>query len=210
MLRRLRPRPLGLALASSGVIFAIGWWGTDVLERQNDFCNACHLDGGVALHAELRRDFDTRPPASLAALHAERRPRAGSDAREMRCIDCHAGVGLAGRARIKWLAARDLLVWLAGRAHEPSGLSVPLRDEDCAQCHGRLEGEARDDGRMAFHAVFVHNDSLGTAGVACTSCHAVHDAGGDPGFHFLSPARVREQCARCHSQFETARGEMTR
>jgi Cytochrome c7 and related cytochrome c len=205
MPRRLRPRPIGLALSSLGLAFAIGWWGTDVLERQNDFCNACHLDGGGPLHAGIRRDFDARPPASLAALHAERRPRPGPDAREMRCFDCHAGVGFGGRARIKAVAARDLVVWLAGRAREPSGLTVPLRDEDCRQCHPQVASESRDDARPAFHGVFVHNDSLG---VACTSCHAVHVADGDPRFHFLSTVRVRAECARCHSQFETARGGM--
>ncbi len=92
----------------------------DAVERQNDFCNACHLpDGGGPLHIDIRHDFDARPPHNLAGLHALRVREADAPPDPMRCIDCHGGVGLVGQARVKMLAARDALVWLSGDFEEP-------------------------------------------------------------------------------------------
>lgn len=197
----LRSRDLVLAAVVVGVAVPVAWLGTDALERNNDFCNACHIAGDVPLHIDLRREFDARPPASLAALHAHALPAQRPEDPVMRCFDCHAGVGLAGRAQVKWLAAKDLLVWLAGQAEEPAALTVPLRDADCTQCHMGFEDldDGAPRGGPPFHSLDVHNHDLG---VACTSCHIVHDEDVDEGFHFLAPSRVRAQCARCHSQFE--------
>ena len=105
-----------LAIAAAPV----GWIVSDAIERQNDFCNACHLpDEGGPLHVGQRRDFDARPPVNLAGLHAVRirADQAGDD--PARCIDCHGGVGFRGKLRVKWLAARDALVWLGGDFEEP-------------------------------------------------------------------------------------------
>jgi nitrate/TMAO reductase-like tetraheme cytochrome c subunit len=187
---------LGASLGA--VLAAAGWVATDHLEQDDDFCNACHVSTGAALHAEIRRDYDARPAASLAGRHGAARVSHREDG-GFRCIDCHGGKSLAGRARVKALAARDALVYLSGRFQEPESMRWPLWDEDCSACHASFEVAGRDESSSAFHALPVHNADLG---VACVECHTAHEAGGDPIAFFLRRAPVRAQCARCHSEFE--------
>jgi len=177
----------------------IGWMVSDAVERQNDFCNACHLpDGGGPLHLSIREGFDARPPASLAGLHG---PAIRADAAPpdpARCIDCHGGVGLVGRTRVKLLAARDALVWLTGDFEEPDHMSTPLLDADCLQCHPEFDETPSGLPRPLFHELEVHNRELGKT---CVSCHLSHEPG-DADFHFLDLAHVRHECAGCHTEFE--------
>lgn len=193
----------GLAIVALGALLgaslgAAGWVVTDHLEQDDDFCNACHMSTGAALHAEIRRDYDARPAASLAARHAAARVSARA-AGAFRCIDCHGGKSLAGRLRVKALAAKDALVYVSGRFEEPETMRWPLWDEDCSACHASFEAAGDDWGSPDFHDLAVHNVDLG---VACVECHSAHEAGGDPGAFFLRVASVRAQCARCHSEFE--------
>jgi hypothetical protein len=194
----------GLAIAALGALLGaslgvVGWVVTDHLEQDDDFCNACHVSTGVALHAEIRRDYDARPAPSLSARHAAARLSGRADG-AFRCIDCHGGKSFAGRLRVKALAAKDALVYVSGRFQEPETMRWPLWDEDCSACHPSFE-EADEDshGSPAFHALPVHNADLG---VACVECHSAHEPGGDPVAFFLRRAPVRAQCARCHSEFE--------
>jgi predicted CXXCH cytochrome family protein len=190
---------LALMGASLGAVLgAAGWIATDHLEQDDDFCNACHVSAGLPLHLEIRRDYDARPPASLAGRHAAARVSHREDG-GFRCIDCHGGKSLPGRARVKALAAKDALVYLSGRFEEPESMRWPLWDEDCSACHPSFQAADEDEGSPDFHALPVHNVDLG---VACVECHSAHEAGGDSAAFFLRRAAVRAQCARCHSEFE--------
>jgi hypothetical protein len=177
----------------------LGWVVSDRLEQRNDFCNACHLSSQVPLHQEVRRDFDALPAASLAGVHgAAHLPDAGGE-RDFRCIDCHGGTGLVGRARVKALAAKDALVYLTGHFDEPDGMRWPLWDEDCARCHERFDTSPYEEWESPrFHQLPVHNTQLG---VACVECHEVHERGNPAEHHYLRAERVRTQCARCHAEF---------
>ena len=188
---------LAVVLAAT-VLVATGWIVTDRLEQDDDFCNACHLPDGAPLHIRLRRDFDGRPPVTLASQHAGQRVSSRADDPAFRCIDCHGGVGLVGRARVKALAARDTVVWLTGHFEEPRGMRHPLRDGDCLQCHPSFEEKQTGFGDPAFHDLSVHNVELG---VACVECHLSHVRDGNEDAFFLHAASVRRQCARCHSAF---------
>jgi nitrate/TMAO reductase-like tetraheme cytochrome c subunit len=194
---------LGCGLA--GVVSApIGWVVTDVLERDNDFCNACHLEPGLPLHREVRRDFDAPTPASLAGLHGAAAVAANDGERAFRCIDCHGGTSPIGRARVKALAAKDAFWYVTGRFEEPDGMRWPLWDEDCRKCHARFDEAAAPPWQSPrFHQLPVHNVRLG---VDCVECHDVHASGGSPQSHFLRAAWVRSQCARCHAEFEDTQG----
>jgi nitrate/TMAO reductase-like tetraheme cytochrome c subunit len=190
-----------LAVVIAGGLMAVGGWvGTDRLEQDNDFCNACHLDGwlsGTPLHLEHRRDLDARPPLSLAAAHAAAGHRERPDDPAFRCIDCHGGVGLVGRARVKVLAAKDAFWWVVGRFEEPDGMHWPLLEQDCRQCHPDFETKAGEFEDPAFHDLPVHNRRLG---VECVECHLAHETDVDRDRWHLAPDLVREQCARCHSE----------
>ncbi len=199
MSSRIRMRWVLAAGLLGAVLAPLGWVASDALERNNDFCNACHLDRNVPLHIDIRRDFDGRPPRTLASRHAQQTVSLRPDDPEMRCIECHGGVGLVGRSRIKLLAARDAVVWLVGLGREPDGMRHPLLDADCLQCHERFEVRRDPYGPPPFHATALHNSQLGTG---CVTCHTAHDSDGRSDFYFLRPERVRERCAYCHSEFE--------
>lgn len=196
-------RVLALAASMGAVAAPVGWVVTDRLERNNDFCNACHLEPAVPLHLEIRRDFDAVAPTSLAAGHAS----AGLDRLGdggFRCIDCHGGVGFGGRLRVKVLAAKDAFWYLTGRFEEPTEMSWPLHDDDCAQCHASFDEAEADAWRTPrFHQLAVHNVDVG---VGCVECHLSHESGARPDAHFLHASWVRTQCARCHSEFEEGEG----
>jgi hypothetical protein len=192
---------LGAAAAGVGM-GATGWIVTDTLERDNDFCNACHLEPGTPLHEGIRQRFDSSPPLDLAGVHAAAQGRAAPDG-SFRCIDCHGGVGVVGRARVKLLAAKDGFWYAVGQFDEPEEMAWPLLEEDCSQCHASYEKSrpAIDaaPGPPPFHSLGVHNVALG---VACVECHSAHQTGGSPELYYLQPARVRVQCARCHGEFD--------
>jgi hypothetical protein len=186
----------GAALAAL-VAVPLGWLVSDRLERENDFCNACHLEPGVPLHVDIRRDFDGTPPRSLAALHAASAVDGREDA-AFRCIDCHGGSSLAGRARVKALAGLDLFWYLTGRFEEPSRMAWPLWDEDCRKCHAGFDAAASAAWETPrFHELPVHNVDLG---VDCVECHRSHEPGA-PESSFLEAHFLRSQCARCHLEF---------
>jgi hypothetical protein len=199
-----RPRwGLLVVAAAAGMLAASGGWViTDRLEQDNDFCNACHLEPGLPLHDEIRRDFDANPPASLAGAHGLVGNRARGDA--FRCIDCHGGVSWLGKLRVKTLAGKDAFWWLVGRFDEPDGMRWPLWDEDCSQCHASFEtSEPESWHSPRFHQLPVHNASLG---VGYVECHFSHESFVDVAAYFLDAERVRPQCARCHPEFEEGEG----
>jgi nitrate/TMAO reductase-like tetraheme cytochrome c subunit len=174
------------------------WWTTDVLEADDDFCNSCHLPSGTPLHKEIREDYDGRPPSSLAARHAGLVLSDRPDAPSVRCIDCHGGVGLLGRARIKLLSAKDTFLYLTDRFEDPEEMSWPLWDADCRQCHESFPEKGAGFDGEAFHDKPLHNVDLG---VDCVECHAVHDAETDPDLWFLSTDSVIARCAQCHLEY---------
>jgi nitrate/TMAO reductase-like tetraheme cytochrome c subunit len=197
--RRMRSR-LGLLLVAFLVLVGApaAWHTTDVLESDNEFCGACHLSSGQPLHTEKREAFHARPPQNLAARHASAKQIDRPDSPEFRCIDCHGGVGFLGRAKIKFVSAKDSILYLTGRYSEPKEMKWPLGDDDCRQCHAKfdLKGEGFDG--EAFHDQPGHNEDLG---VKCISCHSVHTEGADADAWFLRPAQVRTRCAQCHIEY---------
>jgi len=207
---RSRLGHIALGLLVVGLVTGpAGWLVTDALESRNDFCNACHLEPGVVLHAQIREDFDAQPVVNLASLHAAAGlgPGAGpgesggaASDREFRCIDCHGGVGLLGKARTKVLAAKDAFWYVVGHFDEPDGMAWPLREEDCRQCHASFDPPDPEATDPAFHALGLHNVELG---VGCVACHQTHGTGGLEDLYYLHPSTVRRECARCHSEYET-------
>lgn len=188
---------LGIVVAA--LLFAgLGWWWSDVLERDNDFCNACHLSVDAPLHIDIREDFDSRPPATLAGVHGFSTEVSRAASTAVRCIDCHGGVGPLGRTRVKLLAARDAFVWLSGDFEEPAEMKHPLRDADCRKCHTGVRQSGDSESQEKFHDLAVHNVDLG---VDCVECHTVHKGGTSAALFFLDADLVRTQCGRCHVQF---------
>jgi formate-dependent nitrite reductase cytochrome c552 subunit len=186
------------ALLAAAVAGPAGWVASDRLERDNEFCVACHLPDGTRLHAGKREDLGDWPPATLAAAHGMAGVREFDAIRPFRCIDCHGGTGVAGRVRVKILSAKDAFWYAVGRFEEPTAMRWPLEDADCRRCHARFDERGRAAGvDPAFHELAVHNAELG---VACVDCHLVHDEGGLADHDFLHPEHVRARCAGCHPE----------
>lgn len=176
-------------LALLGIAAApLGWLVSERLESRNEFCVACHVAPGRRLHAAKLSDFQADPAVNLASLHG----RAEAD---FRCIDCHGGASFANKLRVKSVAARDALRYLVGAFGEPEGMSHPLWDEDCTQCHpGYTPG--RDDD---FHAFEAHN--LRDFAYACVTCHRAHPVGASAEPRFLDAQVVLPVCRNCHEEF---------
>jgi nitrate/TMAO reductase-like tetraheme cytochrome c subunit len=187
-----------VVLVGGMVSFAAGFLVTDHLEQDNDFCNACHLEPGLPLHIDVRRDFDAETARSLAGVHGLARVEGREDA-AFRCIDCHGGHSPLGRVRVKLLAGLDTFWYVTGRFEEPDGMAWPLWDEDCRKCHERFDEAAPAAWESPrFHQLAVHNVELG---VDCVECHQAHEAGGNPQGFFLEPGHVRSRCAVCHPEY---------
>jgi nitrate/TMAO reductase-like tetraheme cytochrome c subunit len=183
----------GVLLGAMGV--PIGWHVSDRLESNNAFCTSCHLDAGTPLHREIARDFELWPVSTLASKHGKAAVEGRAES-AFRCVDCHGGTGLAGRARVKVLAAKDAFWYVLGRFDEPKHMSVPLPDEDCSKCHAGHPAASAEPGAVEpFHALAVHNTNLG---ISCVACHEAHVSGGRAEAYFLRAERVMAECARCH------------
>ena len=171
---------------------------SDRLEQRNDFCNACHLPDGTALHREVRDDFDRVIPVSLAGVHG----RGWVEEREdsaFRCIDCHAGSGPVERTKVKLLAARDGLRYLIGAFEEPHGMPFDLSPPTCLRCHPTFRGSAAPGWTVeAYHGLAAHDDADDAP--ACVTCHAVHETGGDGIAYYMERERVDRQCRSCHPE----------
>ena len=192
-----RKSSVGLLLILPVVIVALGasWTYSDRLEKDNDFCNACHLPDGTPLHLEIRERFDRIVPSNLAGVHGrgwveDRRDPA------FRCIDCHAGSGAVERTRVKILSARDAIRYLAGRFEEPDRVGFTLSIATCLRCHPTFRHSAAPGWTLlAYHGRPEHAPDRGPA---CVACHAVHEADGDAFAYFMNRSRVDARCRGCH------------
>ena len=186
---------LAASLAAMFVAVATGWQVSDRLEQSNDFCNACHLPDGQALHIENRQHFDRVIPLSLAGVHG----RGFVEEREdeaFRCIDCHAGSGPVERATVKLLAAADGARYLLGSFEEPDGMPFDLSPATCRRCHPGFRHSAAPGWTVeAFHGRSEHD---GADAPACVRCHAVHEEDGDAFAYFMNRSRVDALCDDCH------------
>ncbi len=205
--KRLGPISFSMAWVVAGTILGlitvpVAWRVTDTLEADDDFCNSCHLPDGPPLHRRIRQAFDSRPPIDLAARHASARKGGPSVSPGFRCIDCHGGVGLVGRARVKVLSAIDGVLYLAGRFEEPETMSWPLEDADCRRCHPNFARKGDGFDGEAFHDRLGHNTRFS---VPCVDCHSAHDRDVDPERWFLNPSFVRTRCAGCHVEYADER-----
>lgn len=182
-----------LALAAAAVLIsgitAIAY--VSHREQDNRFCISCHLPDGERLHGELFDRYAANPPVDLSALHKSKE--------DVKCIDCHGGVGVVGRSRVILLSARDALKYVAGRFEEPERMATPLWDQDCVRCHADYNRgpwlEEFQAGGRDFHK---HPDHR-TLPITCVECHASHVAG-DPRIGFLNNEIVLPLCQKCHRE----------
>jgi hypothetical protein len=178
---------LGGAAALGGLFLV----GLAAKERDDRFCIACHL------HEAKFTRFRAEAPSDLAGLHQVRE--------EIRCIDCHGGADPVMRVRVWTVAGLDTVRFLAGAYDEPHAMRLPLRREECAQCHTPIRAARRElgadhddsmggSGGDRYHAISAHD----AVDLSCVRCHSSHTIDSDASRLFISSARVQPICAECH------------
>ena len=173
--------------------FSIGY------TRENDdaFCASCHT--------EPESTYYERSIASeavdLAAFHHDE---------ETRCIDCHSGKGLTGRARAMLLGARDWVAYQSGRYVQPAVTTHPEDRDSCTKCHSfsflggeagegpSLDGVRGHDGHYHSGRLLITWRIRGGPENACAACHPAHVT---MSFASYSGSAVIEKgCKDCHNQ----------
>lgn len=188
---------IGLAGAFGIGGFMAGAVITDRLEQDNRFCIACHAPPDANQDRRIRGN-------RIAKLHQEKYDRfyarngklvslAGSHnvKRQVKCIDCHIGVGSQDYFIIKAIAARDTAKYLVGRYREPEDLTYALGDRTCLKCHP--DGGQNLKNPKAFHNAPYHRDPRN----ACSDCHRSHDEAPTES-RFLQQVLVKPRCDSCH------------
>jgi len=179
------------------ILMSGAWIGSDRLERNNDYCNSCHLNPDTPLHSEIRERFELVIPRNLAGVHG----RGWVEDREdpaFRCVDCHSGSGPLERLRIKLISARDGVRYVIGDFEEPETMSFDLRSATCLRCHPNFRHSAAPGWTVqAYHGREAHSHER-VDSPRCVLCHTVHEADGDAIAYFMNRQRVDNQCRVCH------------
>jgi nitrate/TMAO reductase-like tetraheme cytochrome c subunit len=190
---RLLQRWLIILLAGGSVVgaaaFGMGIVVTDYLEQDNAFCISCHVTSATRLHQDK---FDTFFPVArrittLAAAHH------GAGGKLFKCVDCHNGVTITDKLRIKVQAAGDTAAYFLGDFKEPKLLRFPLGNRLCLECH--TTGGRNPDKETAFHFASHH----GSLPFTCYECHTVHRPASRE-TRFLARDIVQPLCDDCHAE----------
>lgn len=186
---------LTLGVASVGV-------GTQ-LENRDAFCASCHTEPETVYF-----NRSMAAPVDLASTHA------GIDTR-VRCIDCHSGEGIAGRALSLEQGAGDLLAYVLGNYTSPALTTNPVGDAGCTKCHIPIEEEntnppstaALSNSHYHFAAYLTEwKARKPNAAGACARCHPSHLEIGVEGQDF-SGTTTSAACDDCHAALSGWRPE---
>lgn len=152
-------------------------------ENQDAFCASCHTEPESKYY-----QASLAPSAlDLAAFHAQK---------QARCIDCHSGGGVFGRAEGLAQGAQDLVAYQSGHYHAPAIPLNKLGDGSCLKCHADVA--ANQGFNNHFHAFLSRWQSVDSNAAHCVDCHVSHQQG-DPKQQFLVTQTVQKICQDCHS-----------
>jgi len=189
--RRLFHLSRSALLLTAGVIFFFiaGSFSVAATEEEHDsFCASCHTQPESTYYARSQANN----PIDLASFHTTK---------QTRCIECHSGIGVGGRASAIMLGARNALAYFTGTAKQPAPLTVPVRDDNCVKCHASVYNS--NDFNNHFHNLLPRWQAADPNNAAtCVDCHASHTTDGDAQVAFLSEARTDQVCQSCHQVLE--------
>ncbi len=175
--------PVWAALAAV-LLFASAGLATAATQEDHDsFCASCH--------SQPESTFFQRTQTAAVDLASQHQAAAAT-----RCIDCHSGPGVTGRAGAMALGARDLAAWVTHTDQQPAPLTVPVSDATCLKCHGDVP-TTRDFNRH-FHAFLARWQAMDPNAATCVSCHSGHATDGDPSLAFIQQQQTQQVCDNCH------------
>ena len=158
------------------------------MEDDDSFCASCHT--------EPESTFFARTQASQAVDLASAHHLTDDPTQATRCIDCHSGSGVSGRAAAIALGATDMVSFVTGNARQPAPLTSPIPDANCLKCHADVT--ATRSFNRHFHRFLSQWQAVDRNAATCVSCHAGHAADGDPSLGFLNEQRATDVCQACH------------
>lgn len=170
------------ALAVVALLGLVGL-GAAQFENRDPFCASCHTQPEAAYYQR-----EAAPAVDLASFHT---------AKQTRCIDCHSGSGVTGRASALALGARDLLAFASGHFSQPAPQTRPIGDSNCLKCHANLA--ANQDFNNHFHVFLTRWQALDPHAAGCVDCHQAHQINGDATIGFLNQQVTQQVCQRCHN-----------
>jgi len=156
----------------------------DTLESHDSFCASCHTQP----ESEFFQRTQAANAIDLASSH---------HTKNIRCIDCHSGPGVAGRVGAMSIGAGDLAAFILHTDTQPAPLTVPIGDENCLKCHRNVSNT--QDFNQHFHAFLARWQALDPKAGTCVDCHSAHTTDGTPQQAFLSSPRVTQVCQNCHA-----------
>jgi predicted CXXCH cytochrome family protein len=175
-----------IILVGLGVValFSAGGFTFAATQEQHDsFCASCHTQPESTFY---QRSTDPQP-VDLAAVHKTK---------QVRCIDCHSGHGVAGRVQAELLGAHNALAFFSGTAVQPAKLTRPIGDDKCLKCH--QNAMIAQDMNNHFHALLSSWQAADPNAASCVSCHSGHHSDGDKQIMFLNQAQTTQVCNSCH------------
>jgi hypothetical protein len=172
--------------AASGAVLvtALLIGGAIGFENQDQNCAACHTQPETTYAARSR----AASAVDLASAHG---PLQSGHSGYGRCIDCHSGVGLLGRAESLTLGANNAFKHFAGIARGPSVTTAPIADANCLKCHTPvLTAEGFDN--------HVHTYLPRWRAKSASAATCAHTTDGSVSAGFLAQSRALAQCDACH------------
>jgi hypothetical protein len=182
-----------------GLVALIGSVGyVSSLEQNDSFCASCHTEPETMYYNRFLQADAARSAMTLAAFHHY--------TKQVRCIDCHVGEGVQGRATVLALAAWDALKHYTHTAQQPTHIVFDVQNEGCSKCH---EADIRKPGFENHYHNIYFNPQVSPPYIACVHCHVSHRIG-DERTAFQFRDAILPRCEYCHAQMGRGpRGQAT-
>ena len=195
--RQRRPILLIAGLAAVAiVVLTVGGFAFAATQEQNDpFCASCHTQPESTFFARSTASA----PTDLASFHTTK---------NVKCIDCHSGVGLSGRLGAELMGARNAFAWFTGTAVQPAPLNYLIADENCPKCHDKIPSGVISPSTPRvftqgpaghYHRFLARWQAADKNAGGCTSCHNSHLTDGTLQTVWLNSTAVSEVCNACHN-----------
>lgn len=176
-----------IVLVGAGTL-AMGGLGIALaLEDRDSFCASCHTEPESMY---FQRSFQAHA-SDLASFHAQN---------VTRCIDCHSGAGLFGRAAGLQQGAHDLVNFVRRNYHSPAITLNPLGDNSCVKCHAKILERPAGAGKAGtnhYHFYIPQWRQVDVQAAKCIDCHAPHTNGVES-LKFMLQGKVGSICENCH------------
>ncbi len=187
----------GIASTAAGVTVS------GELEKNDSFCGSCHTEPETTYLARFATSLTGDAPDLAAYHHSKAESSISPKLPNVRCIDCHVGEGVVGRAKVLSLAAYDAIRYYTGTAEQPAHIIFNVQNEACLKCHEQDVKKGADQPETPFiidnhyHYKYFQPNA---PPINCIACHTTHREGSHVNKYQFTKVTI-PNCEACH-QFE--------